>query len=449
MILILSALSPEHLSSGNRWDRLRCTGLSLLLTVVVVGGCATAPKPSPNAQPSATASASTTTSGAPVPQAVSLSGSDWFFYGGTAYSGCPATIQSLGGQAGIQQPSVFDTTTGQFITPAVPAPAPDETVTGEACAVTGTAPGFKVIYLLNTTKPASGLNPRVDKKTAYLFDLHSPTPLATTDVSNLRSDYTVNPTSTGAVIANAFAGGIGTEVLSNTDLSVLWTDPKSPAAISDSVLAFPRYPPGTDNNITGYELRAPNGDSIYRGPDGNGAWALSQGPNHLVQLRIWESRSPPTYATSFFDVNSRALLTINGTQQIPGGGVDATLSDGRLFLNEVNSLGDETGMLLWNLQSQQVEFQLSPEQAKGLQLSAVRYFQGHLYVATSGESKTYSVYKLPDTTTAIATNWTSRPSGRLTGWTIVCKDEIQYDLHKCGDTVLVRDQNGSFPGPWS
>jgi hypothetical protein len=94
----------------------------------------------------------------------------------------------------------------------------------------------------------------------------------------------------------------------------------------------------------GLELRAPNGESSYRNPEGNGASVFSEGPQHLVQPTIWKSHSRGILVTSFFDVRSRSLLTINGSQQVPGGALNSTLSDGRLFLDGATPIGGQGGL---------------------------------------------------------------------------------------------------------
>jgi hypothetical protein len=449
-----TAMKRAVLTRGLRTRHRAASGAAAMaigLVTVFASGCTHTGGPSaPSANTSVTASSphSALPTGTPAaaPQTVSLAGSEWSYFGGTLYTGCSGSIENGGPDK--THPRLFDTATGQFITPAAPSAAPGETVTGEGCAITGTAPDFRIIYTLHTTRPASGLNPEVNTKTAYVYDLHSSKPLVTKDISNFATLYDMKPTSTGAVIIGASRNGLGTDVLSNRDLSVLWSDPENATAVDDSVISLPRHKEHNQAMFDGLELRAPNGDSIYREPEGDGSTLLSEGPTHLVQLVIWKSKSPPILVTSYFDVNTRSLLTINGSQQLPGGGINPTLSNGRLFIDGVTNNGGP-GLMVWNLQTQQMEFQKTPDEAKVLRISKINYFQEHLYIATGFEPATYSVYKLPDSATPIGTTWTSRPHQRLDGWTQVCKNEISNaPSHEC-DEVLVKDDNGGYPGPWS
>jgi hypothetical protein len=124
----------------------------------------------------------------------------------------------------------------------------------------------------------------------------------------------------------------------------------------------------------------------------------------------------------------------------------STLSDGRLFFEGITPIGGRGGMSVVNLQTRQTEFQRTPDQTTALHISRVNFELDHLYLVTAGDTETYSVFALPKADTPIATTWTSRPYGRLTGWTQVCKNEIRQ--RKC-DSVLVKDDNGGYPGPWS
>jgi Tfp pilus assembly protein PilV len=428
-------------------------GAAIAMAVVALSasGCGrSAPPPpnqsSPNNTATATSRAATPTSTTPpAPQTIDISGTDWTSYSGTIYWGCSGSVENSGGNEKIH-PRIFDTATGKFITPAVPTAAPGEAITNEACVVTGSAPDLRIIYTVHTTKPASGLSPEVDKKTAYIYDLNSPSPLATKDISGFETYYDLMSTSTGAVVTGA--NGLGTQVLSNSDLSVLWTDPENATGSDDTVVALPRHKDNNQAKFDGLELRAPNGESIYRDANGNGASIFSEGPTHLVLLTIWKSYSPGILVTSYFDVNSRTLLNINGSVQLPNG-VNSTVSSGRLFMEGITPIGGQGGMSVWNLQTHQMEFQKTPDQTKDLHIDRVNYFQDHLYIGTGSNPETFSVFKLPDETTPIATTWTSRPAGHLTGWTQVCKNELSSggSAQKC-DLLLVKDQNGGYPGPW-
>ena len=107
---------------------------------------------------------------------------DWKSYGGTAYFGCPEKFsQSKSGLEDIR-PKIFDTKTGQYVAPAVPAVPAGENLTGGMCALTGTADNMKVVYVVTTVKPAQAPEPEVTKTTAYAYDVKSAQPLATKEL---------------------------------------------------------------------------------------------------------------------------------------------------------------------------------------------------------------------------------------------------------------------------
>lgn len=415
--------------------------------MLLIAGCSSggaASRVSTPVQTPAAASPTTAASSAPAaPQTVELAQSDsGEYYGGTYYTGCQHYLNS----GDVKPPQVFDTETGRFIAAPMPQLPAGEQLNRSSCALTGTAPDSKIAYVYDTTKPASGLNPRVDKKTAYLFDLHSAAPLATADVGDLGWSKIVG-TSTGAVMTGnePSSSGFRTEVLSNKDLSVLWTDPDAVQESDDSVLAFKRIDPRA---FVGVELRSPDGESLYKTALARDivVKTVTDGTVHLAQLEI--QKEVGVLVTSFFDVKNRTLLNINGSTEVAVPGFltswGATVSDGHLFLD-----GGKSGLLLWNLVTQQVEFQKSADELKNLDINRVTYYGGYLYLATNAGDPPFSVFKLPDTEKAVATQWTSRPMSRINGWTLLCRNEIRdHALGTCGAQVLTKDQNGAYPGPW-
>jgi len=54
-----------------------------------------------------------------------------------------------------------------------------------------------------------------------------------------------------------------------------------------------------------------------------------------------------------------------------------------------------------------------------------------------------------DATDPVASNWSVRPFGRISGWTLVCDGETAAAAGAdCKEIVMVQDQDGHYPGPW-
>jgi hypothetical protein len=82
---------------------------------------------------------------------------DWKSYGGTAYFGCPEKFSLSKTALDDIRPKVFDTKSGQYAAPPVPAVPAGENVTGGMCALSGTVDDLKVVYVVTTRKPAQAL----------------------------------------------------------------------------------------------------------------------------------------------------------------------------------------------------------------------------------------------------------------------------------------------------
>lgn len=338
--------------------------------------------------------------------------------------------------------------------PAVPVVAAGETVTGAMCALSNTERDTKVVYVVTTTKPAQGGD--VTKTTGYMFDLKSSQPLATKELQPPTPDlklaaakeWRLAPTVPGVAWLNAYTDGRGaaapprTVVLSNADLSTLWDDPQ-PGRIWQDVLAFQRST--VAGSTLGAELRLPTGEPVFRNDEiASVDSELSDGPDKLVQITQWESHNPPTQSTMFFDLTTRAPIKVGDADRIAGGGLSATLSDGKLFVDGRGSATSQFGYGVWNLRTQHWDLLKSRDEAKTI--AKIAFFSDHLYVTNS--DNTYSVFALPDAN-PVASAWTGRPFGRIVGWTLVCQGETAAPPSgECRQIVLVRDTDGRYPGPW-
>jgi hypothetical protein len=418
--------------------------------------------PGPTSSPKAQQTNSTTTissTAAAVPETVSLE-KDWREYGGTLYYGCPESFSTGDGALRSIQPKIFETRTGKFVVPAVPAVPAGETITGAGCALSGTVDAMKVIYLVTTIKPARGLEPEVKKITAYVFDLTSTQPLATKEQQPPTADlqftgpgnWKLAPTASGVAWIYAFTNEkIATSpprtiVLSNTDLSTIWTDPEA-GLVWQNVLSFPY---NTEGHMYGAQLRLPSGESIYHDND---IWTvdgvLEDGADKLVKITHWDSYSPAIVSTQFYDLNTRAIIKIGNFDRISGGGLSATLSDGRLFINAMSSGNSQFGGFgVWNLRTQQWELLKNRDEAQKLSIAKIEYFGDHLYITNL--ANTFSVIALP-ASDPIASNWSVRPYERLSGWTLVCRGENTNASanQACNENILVKDKDGQYPGPWT
>ncbi len=436
--------------------------LALVVSTVclVVASCSETVGP-PAATPTTSTSSSTTTTSSTAPAPPPVTGpleKDWKSYGGTAYFGCPDKFSLNDSALEEIRPKVFDTKTGQYVAPAIPAVPAGEKLTGGMCALTGTADDMKVVYVVTTVKPAQASEPEVTKATAYAFDLKTNQPLATKELQaptpdlNLTAanEWGLAATASGVAWVNAFTDGHSTAspprtvILSPTDLSMMWNDPQ-PGRVWQDVLSFQR---NTDASKTsGAELRRPSGEAIYQDND---IWTvdaeLSDGPDKLVKITHGDSYNPPVVSTMFYDLNAKSIIKIGDSDRISGGGLAATLSEGKLFVDGRDSDNSQFGFGVWNLRTQHWDLLKTRDDAQKMSISKLAFFEDHLYVTNVGN--TFAVIALP-ATDPVSTTWSVRPFARISGWTLVCRGENAAALNgDCKDIVMVQDQDGRFPGPW-
>ncbi|SON58947.1 hypothetical protein MSIMFI_00428 [Mycobacterium simulans] len=409
-----------------------------------VSSCSTTASP-PGAHPAISTSKPAASTVVPPPSHASVLAKDWKGYGGTVYYGCPEKFTPGRSALDSIRPKVFDTKTGQWVTPAVPAVPAGVDITGAACALSGTAEDPKVAYLVASVRSA----------TVYVFDLRSSQPLATRELQppdpNLQlaasKNWGLAGTASGVAWTNAFFDGHSlkpprTVVLSNADLSVMWDDPQPGRAWQD-VLAFQRNT--VDGQTSGAELRLPSGEPIFQDNDIRTVDAeMADGPDRL--LKLTRSDGPGIVSTMFFDLNSRSLVKIGDSERVSGDGLGATLADGELFIDGHASDTSQFGFGVWNLRTQHWDFLKNRDEVKKSSISKVTYFGGHLYITnTSGK---FSAIALPAGET-VTSSWAMRPFGRISGWTLVCRGETAASSGgECREILLVRDEDGHYPGPW-
>lgn len=426
---------------------------------LAMASCSETAAPPPLTATTSTSVSKTSARAAPPPNPITGPlQKDWKSYGGTAYFGCPEKFSA--GKTALEdiRPKIFDPKTGQYVAPAIPTIPAGQNLTGGICALTGTADEMKVVYLVTTVAPAQAPSPEVTMTTAYLFDSKSGQQVATKELvppaPDLKpaapKDWALASTASGVAWLNAFTDGHGaatpprTVVLSGADLSMMWNDPQ-PGRVWQDVLAFARNTePG---KTSGAELRRPSGEAIYQDNDVQSVDAeLTDGPNKLVKITHWDSYSPPVLSTMFYDLNAKSVIKIGDSDRISGGGVTAELSDGKLFVDGHGSDSSQFGFGVWNLRSQQWDFQKSRDDAKKLSIAKLAFFEDHLY--TTGTGGTFSVIALP-ATDPVAPNWSLRPFERISGWTLVCRGETAPGSNgECKEIVMVQDQDGHYPGPW-
>lgn len=426
---------------------------------LVVASCSETVGPPETTPTTSTSTAKTTAGAAPAPPPVTGPlQKDWKSYGGTAYVGCPEKVAQRASALEDIRPKVFDTKTGQYVAPGVPAVPAGESLTGAICALTGTSDDMRVVYVLTTAKPAQGTPPDSAKATAFVFDLKTNQPLVTKELQPPAPELKLTPptewqlsaTTSGVAWVNAFTDGHAPEspprtvILSGSDLSMMWNDPQ-PGRVWQDVLSFQR---NTDAAKTsGAELRRPSGEPIYQDND---IWTvdgeLSDGPDKLVKITHWDSYNPPVVSTMFYDLNAKSLVKVGDSEKVSGGGLAATLSDGKLFVDGRNSDNSQFGFGVWNLRTQHWDLLKTRDDAKKMSIAKLAFFQDHLYITNVGN--TFAVIALP-ATDPISKTWAVRPFARISGWTLVCRGENAAALNgECKDIVMVQDQDGHFPGPW-
>jgi hypothetical protein len=435
--------------------------LALIAAAVclVVASCSETVGP-PAATPTTSTSTSKATTSSP-PQPPAVTGpleKDWKSYGGTAYFGCPEKFSQSKSALEDIRPKVFDTKTGQYVAPGVPTVPAGENLTGGICALTGTADDMRVVYVVTTAKAAQAPAPEVTKTTAYAFDLKTSQPLVTKELQpptpdlklTAPNEWGLAATASGVAWVNAFTDGHSaaspprTVILSSSDLSMMWNDPQ-PGLVWQDVLSFQR---NTDvAKASGAELRRPSGEAIYQDNDISTVdGELSDGPDKLVKITHLDASSPPVVSTMFYDLNAKSLIKVGDSDRISGGGLSATLSDGKLFVDGRNSDNSQFGFGVWNLRTQQWDLLKTRDDAKKMSIAKLAFFEDHLYITNVGN--TFAVHALP-ATDPISTTWSVRPFARISGWTLVCRGENAAALNgDCKDIVMVQDQDGHFPGPW-
>ncbi|WP_051465321.1 hypothetical protein [Mycobacterium genavense] len=425
--------------------------LALVGSVIclLLASCSEAVAP-PAATPTTTTSTSTTSSAPPPPPITGPLEKDWKSYGGTAYFGCPEEFAV--GKTALDDihPKIFDPKSGQYVAPSLPAIPAGETVTGAMCALSSSPNDMKVVYVVTTVKPGQAPT----KTTGYAFDFKTGKSTATKELQpptpDLRltepTQWRLGATTSGAAWLNAFTDGHAsaspphTVLLSGADLSMAWNDPQ-PGRVWPDVLSFHRNTqPG---NNSGAELRRPSGEAIYQDDEVVSVDAeLSDGPDKLV--KITRRDSPTAVSTMFFDLNSKSVIKVGDSDRISGGGLAATLSDGKLFVDGRDSADSQFGFGVWNLRTQHWDLLKNRDEAKNMPIAKRAFFNDHLYITNIGG--TYSVLALP-APDPVATNWSIRPFERISGWTLVCRGETTAG-GECKEIVMVQDQDGHYPGPW-
>ena len=123
------------------------------------------------------------------------------------------------------------------------------------------------------------------------------------------------------------------------------------------------------------------------------------------------------------------------------------MSDGKLFVDGRGSNNSQFGFGVWNLGTKQWDLLKNRDEATKMAISKLSFFDDRLYVTYS--NSTLSVIALP-AANQVATNWSVRPFGRITGWTLVCRGEsATSNGGDCKQIVLVQDEDGHYPGPWA
>src|SRR5262249_50571238 len=182
-----------------------------------------------------------------------------------------------------------------------------------------------------------------------------------------------------------------TVILSGADLSMTWNDPQ-PGRVWQDVLSFQRNTDAT--KTSGAELRRPSGEPIYQDNEISTVDAeLSDGPDKLVKITYSDSANPPVVSTMFYDLNAKSLIKVGDSERISGGGLAATLSDGKLFVDGRNSDNSQFGFGVWNLRTQHWDFLKTRDDASKLSISKLAFFGDHLYITNI--CGTFSVLALP------------------------------------------------------
>lgn len=447
------------MTSGSAQRRIT-RALIALTCVVVASGCASGTKP--DDQPGSTSTSiratlqSTTasvtnpaiTSEVPFPLAGST---DLTYSAGTVSTGCAGT--SLRNVENLD-PQIFDTVKGIVVSPAKPEAIAGEVDQLASCAVGGTDRAPKVFWVVQSRKPASGLDKETDYTRAYVYDLGNSQPSKVVQIDGVIDGGIDTIEGTDSSLAIVGGGGVSRQFasLSLVDLRVLWTDRSIPTFIGDHMVAFDRE--------AGIEIKTPTGAPILRDsgrvnikavPDGD----ASIGRGAWLVLNRYVSRSSTGEArTELYNTTNRQFAPHDAVPQ-PHGGSSTAFPVYAAYGTTVFSDSDE--LQLYDDRSKKTVFHRSAEDAAALKLDKLFYFDSHLYMVqrTSEVNSPFSVIALPSET-RVAEGWESRPVTKLSGWTLTYRTEGGAGSDPGPDAPctsnnrcsvwLVKDVDGRFAG---
>lgn len=343
----------------------------------------------------------------------------------TVYAGC-----AQGFEKELPSGMVFEPETGEFGPLPVPEVPPGEDVVGGRCTVIGSVGSLRVVYLMHTRTPASGLEPAQDHR---------------------------------RFISLAVAPG-GRDVVRNWPLA--WEEGEL-RGVGATVIAAG----GGDSGEEAAALDGMTGDVLWRRKR-NGVLKAAAPGVVVLSERFGESTEfvNPATGAVWARVEARELQELStgvAVTRYGAGGVHvaAWFAGGKLrdvSRNVVADFGgrlllrDDDGFEIRDAANLKTQLKRTGVAYSGLGATSLALAGSYLYLTTDDGPSVIDV----QTEAKVADAWSLRPTERLSsGWTVVLEggeDQIGHpscfqlsDL-TCEPTALrlVKDVTGQFPGPW-
>ena len=357
---------------------------------------------------------------------VPIPGGDWRAIAGTISRNCDADQLTTVPQT---VPQVFDLESGNIESVSYPAVPAGETFGRITCSIARSDMDVRVIFLVWTTEPASGVEGEKIRTRIHSVPLDS---AATPEVRELTTGaLPFSLTMLGADRGVLLHSSAGVQALDPGTLEDLWSRDGSPMTpVGDKVAV-------SDSN-TRVLLDIATGDVVEDFPDPH-----QLGDSNVLQFGyLWGDRVVPANGAEPFSIDSNSTWT--GGQQL--------MSD-EFF---VSSLEDE--LLVYNVHSGEQVYSKVGDDAKALNITGLSLFGNHLYMSSSaGEDLRRSVVELPGMN-EVSSSWSAIPTVPLSGWTLVsnwpaggspCWLVEERELRGCSGLTAVKDVDGEFPGPWT
>ncbi|WP_067825008.1 hypothetical protein [Nocardia inohanensis] len=402
----------------------------------------------PSSETATATSVPATSTGAAATKAVLPTGDSLRRSPGTTFSGCDPD-----GRDKFSTGEVFDPQTGANLPLPKPTLAAPEQLVKQRCTVAGDPKSLRVVYVLATRTPASGLNAEKFATRIVSFGLRDTSPAVQTPwPAQLTGDINdLWPTNFGFIVRLGGSRLVGFDLAT---LAPVWDRDDGQiydSLVTGSVLAREI---GVSAGETLVFNSTKDGAEIGRFADlkflrdmpGDQRGDVADGGGFFVQRQ-----GKPDYGVSYFDAASASLLgPLSNTS--PSG----YQRSGNLVMTWGKGSADADNYLnVYDIGKKDFVLRKSGADAAGLHLSHV-YLAGHfLYIENTDDSPVIDLTTLGK----VSTKWKLRPMDTVGGeWTLVSSGHVTNDYTDCFGTdakflcyergELVRSPGGVYGGPW-